>query len=425
MEIKEEAARIRPAGPKLAHNRYEREEECTTQFFRKFRTKHANTNINELYTVEDWNDRRSTEETEPTTTDETESLAEASKYYEWPYKPKRTEKEETQTLLKTLSDDPIPKYIAKRTDGEITKEQIKFAIRKLGNNKSPGPDGLPAEFYKIYEDIITAPLKEALDECYKSGGLTGSMKQGDIVLIYKKKDPKEIRNYRPITLLNSDYKILTTILAERLKKVCEAAISGPQKGFVPGRQITDLLHQVYLMQEYVDTYDKEALLALLDMEKAFDRCSWEFLKKAMDKIGLEEEIKRWIGTIYNEKRPPIRQIKMNGRKSQQFKIGSGVAQGCPLSPLLFLFIGEPLTRLVLKERELKGVKIGEHEHKVGQFADDTAAMLEGYEQLEKLFEIINKWEKATGMACNKAKTAIIPMGATRRKEVPETLLREL
>ena len=81
---------------------------------------------------------------------------------------------------------------------------------------------------------------------------------------------------------------------------------------------------IYLMQEYVDTYDKEALLVLLDMEKAFDRCSWEFLKKAMDKIGLEEEIKRWIGTIYNETRPPIRQIKMNGRKSHQFKIGSGV-----------------------------------------------------------------------------------------------------
>ena len=136
-EIKAEAARIRPAGPKLAHNRYEREEECTTQFFRKFRTKHANTNINELYTVENWNDRTNTEEAEHTTTDETKLLTEASKYYEWLYKPKRIEKEETQTLLKTLSDDPIPKYIAKRTDGEITKEQIKFAIRKLGNNKSP------------------------------------------------------------------------------------------------------------------------------------------------------------------------------------------------------------------------------------------------------------------------------------------------
>ena len=95
-----------------------------------------------------------------------------------------------------------------------------------------------------------------------------------------------MRNYRSITLLNSVYKILTTILAERLKKVCEAAISGPQKGFVPRTQITDLPHQLYLMQEYVDTCDKEALLVLLDMEKAFDGCSWEFLKKAMaTKLG--------------------------------------------------------------------------------------------------------------------------------------------
>ena len=65
-----------------------------------------------------------------------------------------------------------------------------------------------------------------------------------------RKDPKEIRNYRPISaLLNTDYKILTTILADRLKNICEAAISKQQREFVPGRQITDLIHQVYLIQE--------------------------------------------------------------------------------------------------------------------------------------------------------------------------------
>ena len=89
------------------------------------------------------------------------------------------------------------------------------------------------------------------------------MRQGDVVLI-QKKDPKEIRNYRPITLLlNSDYKILTTILADILKNICEAAISKQQKGFVPGRQIRDLIHQVYiiyLIQEYVDRFDEDALL---------------------------------------------------------------------------------------------------------------------------------------------------------------------
>ena len=78
------------------------------------------------------------------------------------------------------------------------------------------------------------------------------------------------------------------------------------------------------------------------------------------------------------------------------------------------------------DKRLKGVTIREHEHKVGQFADDTAAMLEGYQHLKKLFEIINKWERAiTGMACNRSKTALIPMGSTRREEIPEELLREL
>ena len=94
------------------------------------------------------------------------------------------------------------------------------------------------------------------------------MRQGGIVLIYKKKDPKEIRNYRPITLLNSDYKIRTTILADRLKNICEAAISKQHKGFVSGRQMTDLIHQVYLIQEYVDSFDEDALLVLLDCRHA-------------------------------------------------------------------------------------------------------------------------------------------------------------
>ena len=76
------------------------------------------------------------------------------------------------------------------------------------------------------------------------------MHEGDIILLYKKKDPKDIRNYRPITLLNTDYKILTKILATKLKRVCEASISHPQKGFVPGRQITDLTRQLYLLQDY-------------------------------------------------------------------------------------------------------------------------------------------------------------------------------
>ena len=93
-------------------------------------------------------------------------------------------------MLDTLREKPIPEHIVKRTEGPIPKEQIKTAIRKLGNNKSPGPDGLPAEFYKLFEDIIIEPLHEAIKDCWTSGCLTGTMRQGDVVLIYKKNDPK-------------------------------------------------------------------------------------------------------------------------------------------------------------------------------------------------------------------------------------------
>ena len=86
-------------------------------------------------------------------------------------------------------------------------------------------------------------------------------------------------------------------------------------------QITDLIHQVYLVQEYVDSFDEDTLLGLLDMEKAFDRCSWDFdfLKKSMQALGLGKDIRRWIHAIYDNERPPERK-KMNGEKSYQFAL---------------------------------------------------------------------------------------------------------
>ena len=82
----------------------------------------------------------------------------------------------------------------------------------------------------------------------------------------------------------------------------------------------------------------------------------------MKALGLGKDIRRWIHAIYDNERPPERKIKLNGEKSYQFALGAGVAQGCPLSPLLFLFIGEPLTRMIENDERLRGVSIGEHEH---------------------------------------------------------------
>ena len=181
-------------------------------------------------------------------------------------------------MLGILGEEKIPKHITQKAEGGISEENVIAAIRATGTGKSPGPDGLPSEVYRTYEDIIAPILAETLRNSHEEGVLPETMLNGDVALIYKKKDPKDIRNYRPITLLNVDYKILARILGEKLKNVCEAAISNPQKGFVPGRQITDLIRQMHLIQDYVDETDSTGVILLLDMEKAFDRCSWDFLK---------------------------------------------------------------------------------------------------------------------------------------------------
>ena len=408
--INQEMGKLPPSGPKTSLKRYEKEEECTKGFYQYFRAKHANMNIEEINVVNDWDSPESED-----STDEQETIkSQIFKYYEWLYKEKSTSSEHEEALLENMRGNPIPQDIAKRADAKIKLEEVITAIRRTANNKSPGPDGLPGEFYRAFETMLAQPLKEAIIEAQRTNRLPPSMLEGDITLIYKKKDPKDIRNYRPITLLNVDYKILTKILADKLKIVCEATISAPQKGFVPGRQITDLTRQMYLLQDYVEAQNQEALLVMLDMEKAFDRCSWEFLKKSMRTMGIGENMMKWIEMIYSEDTPPCRNLKINGFKGESFKLGSGVAQGCPLSPLLFLFIGEPLTRAIEADEELEGITIGDYEHRVSQFADDTAAYLKDISQSKRLLEIVGDWEDATAMRANRAKTAVIPIGKTVR-----------
>ena len=233
--LNEEMGKLPPSGPKTSLARFEKEEECTKGFYQYFRAKHANMNIGEINVVRDWDSPETSESTEDQETIKTQIL----KYYEWLYKEKTTSDEHDDTLLTHMSGNPIPQDIANRADARIKLDDITTAIRKTANNKSPGPDGLPGEFYRAYETLLAQPLKEAIIEAQRTNRLPSSMLEGDITLIYKKKDPKDIRNYRPITLLNVDYKILTKILSDKLKLVCEATISAPQKGFVPGRQITD------------------------------------------------------------------------------------------------------------------------------------------------------------------------------------------
>ena len=266
--------------------------------------------------------------------------------------------------------------------------------------------------------MLVQPLTEVLQESFEREGLQPSFKQGIIKILYKKGDPREIRNYRPLTMLNTDYKILTKLLANRIMTVLDSIISPQQLGFVPGRRITEASHLVKLVQAYLDETDEDGLLIALDFEKAFDSVSWEYLHASLEALGFGPNIRKWYGLLYNEYEPPERIVQANGIRSDSFHLLSSVPQGCPLSPITFLFITEALTRLISDDDQYKGIKIGEHIIKLSQFADDTLLMLRGYSSLRRAWRIIDTYTKATGMSINVKKTEGIRCGALKRKPVP-------
>jgi hypothetical protein len=149
----------------------------------------------------------------------------------------------------------------------------------MADDKSPGPDKLPAEFYKQYEALILDKYYDMLTEACEYGFfldifLPEDTTEGTISLLYKHKgDPRDMRNYRPITLLQVDYKIYAKLLVARRKRKITNIISPAQLGFVPGKVMTEAAHLLKLIQAYLDETEEEVLILALDWEKAFDRAS--------------------------------------------------------------------------------------------------------------------------------------------------------
>jgi hypothetical protein len=179
----------------------------------------------------------------------------------------------------------------------------------MADDKSPGPDILPAEFYKLYEALSLDNYHDMIEEACKYGFLPEDTTEGTIALIYKnKEDPRDMRNYRPITLLQVDYKIYAKILVARLKKKITNLISPAQLGFVPGRVITVATHLLKLIQAYLDENVEEGLILALDWEKAFDRASLDYYHKALEALNFGTHFITLATMLSNPHSPPRRRF---------------------------------------------------------------------------------------------------------------------
>jgi hypothetical protein len=192
-------------------------------------------------------------------------------------------------------------------------------------------------------------------------------------------------------------------------------VSAQQTGFVPGGFLPENIMLLKLIQAYVEHEDSDAWFVFLDMEKAFDRCSWEYLHAALKAIGFGEGFIKYIKLFYSHDNPPTRRICMNGHLGRAFPLASGVAQGCPLSPLLFLIITEALTRLIVNDPHINGIAINGVHHKISQFADDSTLMGRDQNDWDREEAHVTTWCSATDMNENDKKRAGQLVGKLNRQ----------
>lgn len=316
-------------------------------------------------------------------------------------------------IFDSISDSPKLNNEDKiRLEGEITPVELITVLRKMKNNKSPGTDGFSTEFFKFFHRDLIHFITRAINEGFRDGKLSITQRQGLITCLPKGDKPKQyLKNWRPITLLNVVYKLASGCIAERLKTVLSKLISNDQTGFISGRYIGENTRLIYDIMNYTEENNIPGLLLIIDFEKAFDTISWEFIKKVFDFFNFGESIKKWIAVFYNDISSAIIQ---SGHLSEFFQIYRGCRQGDPLSPYVFLLCAEILSLLLKKDKDVRGINIGDIEYRLSQFADDTTIILDGSEQsFNACMNILNVYANISGLKINNSKTRAVWIGSKK------------
>ena len=218
-----------------------------------------------------------------------------------------------------------------------------------------------------------------------------------------------IKNWRPLTLLNSDYKIAAKSIANRLKPFLSNLINYDQTGFIRGRFIGENIRLIESVIGYAKENNIPGLLLFLDFEKAFDTIEWSFIKKTFQYFGFGSSILKWLNLFYCG---PESCVLNNGWASDFFEIQRGVRQGCPLSPYLFVLSVEMLAKAIRENESIKGIFVNSNEIKLSQYADDTTLILDGTkESLTAALKTLDDFYEVSGLKLNDKKPEAFWIGA--------------
>lgn len=350
--------------------------------------------------------------------DQTQILEEVQQFYSNLYSHKDVE----DVDLSTIDVPKLSQEDNKMLEGNIAEAEALEALRQMKNDKSPGSDGFTTEFFKVFWKDIGTFLVRSINCGFEQGELSVTQKEGIITCIPKENKPRKyLKNWRPITLLNTTYKIASACIANRLKKILPKIIHEDQKGFIKGRYIGENIRLLYDTLVYTEKENIPGLLLMIDFEKAFDSVSWSFIEKSLDAFNFGPSIKRWVRTFYNNIKTCV---TVNGQYTRWFPVCRGVRQGDPSSPYLYLICAEILSCMIRNNENIKGIKLREKETLLSQFADDTTLFLDGSERsFTHAIQTIKKFADISGLKMNYDKTQVVWIG--NRKHSDARYMRDM
>ena len=298
-------------------------------------------------------------------------------------------------------------------EGVVTECEVRDVLKQVGLNKSPRLDGLPYGVYLRMSHMFVPILTDMFNHWFAQGAIPGSVTKGVITLLKKgsRNVWEGLDDYRPITLINTELKILARVLANLLQLVISDLI-GPEQTFaVKGRSIQDNLHLIREVLEGIKD-DTESALISLDQSKAFDRVDHRFLASVLETAGFKPEFRRWISMMYHK---PQAVVQVNGRRSGVIAIERSVRQGCPLSPLLYVLALEPLLRRLRDEGAspaLRGITfVGCLAARVSALTDDVTVFVSRLQDIEAVKEAVDEYERIAGAKVNFDKSEGLRLGA--------------
>uniref|UniRef100_A0A3B3D4V0 Reverse transcriptase domain-containing protein n=1 Tax=Oryzias melastigma TaxID=30732 RepID=A0A3B3D4V0_ORYME len=277
-----------------------------------------------------------------------------------------------------------------------------------------GEDGFPAEWYKQFKELIISQLRICFNHVLAGGKTPPSWKRAIISIIPKPgKDRTTCGSYRPISVLNIDYRLFASILARRLEQITPELIDTDQTGFIKNRQTYDnirrALHVIDMMKS------QKSVAISLDAEKAFDSVNWNYLYLVLSRFGFNNQIVNCLKSLYDS---PSARIKINGDLSSILNLERGCRQGCPLNPTLFALFIEPLAQAIREQKDIRGITIGDSTYKVGLYADDILITLSNPNvSLPNLFTLLKKFGMFSGYKLNLQKTQSLSFNYNPQKEI--------